>query len=507
MRMKSSSGIPGPRGSILPIFLLCGLIFSPRVHALLDDDGDGMSDIWEAEYDLEYENDDGPSGHADGDGYTNLQEAKGMTDPTSSAYSERPDFHPSYDPYYSSDGKITTLYFRWYDKPDVRYLVQGKSISSGAWSGLFYAIGNGGTYQPYTKTDYGVYSDYRLSFYPPIDSDSDGLGNDEEALFGSSKYNADADGDDLEDADEFRYGGNPNDADSDNDGLDDFAEAMIWGSSLTDPNDPLDPAIDKDGDDVSDVWEWYWHAQNFDSSADPDSDGYSNLRESEGGTNPFSASISERPDFIPGSGPEIYNDGKQVQLRFKWYDKRGVSYRLEGKTSSGDWALLGTRTGDGMGLITRTISGNQIYSHYRLVFVPIDYDGDNLTDHEEFLLGTIRFDADSDNDGLDDDEEFYFGGNPLLADGDGDGISDYDEVFVHDTDPSGYDWDGDLFHKLVEAFAGTSSDTFQSSAAANGWSENTTLNAQLPSGWDLLLVIPDGSYISVETEDLTISGP
>jgi hypothetical protein len=103
-----------------------------------------------------------------------------------------------------------------------------------------------------------------------------------------------------------------------------------------------------------------------------------------------------------------------------------------------------------------------------------DFDDDDLTNAEEYALGTDPTLADSDGDGFDDDwevlygwdplsdqggdysltadkdgdgltnsEEYAIGTNPNLADTDGDGLDDGTEVNVHGTDPDEVDTDDD----------------------------------------------------------------
>lgn len=106
----------------------------------------------------------------------------------------------------------------------------------------------------------------------------------------------------------------------------------------------------------------------------------------------------------------------------------------------------------------------------------LDPDADNLTNLEEFLLGTDINDndsdddnlldgdevnthftnptlADSDGDTLNDDVEIltYFT-NPLLADSDTDGLSDADEINVHLTNPNLADSDADGVNDPTEIF-------------------------------------------------------
>jgi len=63
------------------------------------------------------------------------------------------------------------------------------------------------------------------------------------------------------------------------------------------------------------------------------------------------------------------------------------------------------------------------------IIVPVDSDGDSLTDAEEITAGTNINLIDSDFDGLSDYEELrVYNTNPLNPDTDGDGYSDGDEV-------------------------------------------------------------------------------
>lgn len=63
--------------------------------------------------------------------------------------------------------------------------------------------------------------------------------------------------------------------------------------------------------------------------------------------------------------------------------------------------------------------------------VPVDTDGDGLTDAEELVLGTDPFDIDSDDDGISDGEEVLTTlTDPTLCDTDGDGLTDGLELSV-----------------------------------------------------------------------------
>ena len=78
-----------------------------------------------------------------------------------------------------------------------------------------------------------------------IDSDGDGLSDDEEALIGTEPGNPDTDGDGLLDGEEINtYGTDPVDSDTDGDGLNDGDELNSHGT------DPMD--VDTDGDGLHD---------------------------------------------------------------------------------------------------------------------------------------------------------------------------------------------------------------------------------------------------------------
>jgi len=77
------------------------------------------------------------------------------------------------------------------------------------------------------------------------------------------------------------------------------------------------------------------------------------------------------------------------------------------------------------------------------VVIPVDTDGDGVTDDQEILNGTDPMSADSDGDGVSDAEELERGTDPNSADSDGDGLSDGDEVNTYGTDPTNADSDGD----------------------------------------------------------------
>ncbi len=84
-----------------------------------------------------------------------------------------------------------------------------------------------------------------------------------------------------------------------------------------------------------------------------------------------------------------------------------------------------------------------------------DYDGDGISNFQEFYLGTDPFLADTDGDLLTDYEELQYLTDPTLFDTDGDGLSDREEALYETTDPTLYDTDGDLVPDTWEILMGT----------------------------------------------------
>jgi len=112
-----------------------------------------------------------------------------------------------------------------------------------------------------------------------IDTDGDGLTDDEEAKLGTNPLKADTDGDGLSDYDEVMvYNTDPLLIDTDGDGLSDYDEVMVYNT------DPL--LIDTDGDGLSD----YDEVMVYESdplNLDTDGDGYSDGEEVNNGYSPI----------------------------------------------------------------------------------------------------------------------------------------------------------------------------------------------------------------------------
>lgn len=86
----------------------------------------------------------------------------------------------------------------------------------------------------------------------------------------------------------------------------------------------------------------------------------------------------------------------------------------------------------------------------------VDTDGDGLTDYQEVVVlgtnplaqdtdanGVSDYDEDYDGDGITNGEEFSLGTDPVRRDSDNDGLSDYDEIYNHFTSATNPDSDKD----------------------------------------------------------------
>ena len=163
----------------------------------LDQNGDGMSDVWQQQYSV-------PSTDADldysGTGLTNRQKSLLGLDPRDS----NARFHLDIinDP---SNNQLRLQLPTVYGK---RYQIES-STDLQSWVSLNSAItGTGGTIEiaePVPKSPTFL----RASYAGDIDADADGLTSWEERQLGTSDQNADTDGDGMPDWWEYKYGLNP----------------------------------------------------------------------------------------------------------------------------------------------------------------------------------------------------------------------------------------------------------------------------------------------------------
>ncbi|MFX1369630.1 MAG: SBBP repeat-containing protein, partial [Promethearchaeota archaeon] len=217
----------------------------------------------------------------------------------------------------------------------------------------------------------------------PEDWDGDHLTDAEETEQGTSSSNPDSDSDSIPDGFEVEFGLNPlvNDA-SDDDDSDGLSNlAEVWAMS-----DPF--SSDSDGDSLSDLAEINIH-----------------------GSLPY---LADSDHDLLDDDVEINDVGTDVMRFDTDFDLMGDGFEYLNS--------LDPFTNDSMD----------------------DFDGDGLSNLEEFFYNGDPDSLDGDGDGIDDYlEVLVYGTNPGLADTDGDSLSDGEEINTYNSDPLSVDGDGD----------------------------------------------------------------
>ncbi len=244
-----------------------------------------------------------------------------------------------------------------------------------------------GTYDKKTDNIYFIVNDKRQYnsqihlIYRQNDTDQDLLGDIDELIFWTNKYQQDTDGDLLMDGFEVKVTlTNPAVVDTDWDELPDGMEVNFYLSN------PL--VIDTDGDSISDGDEVkIWNTSPID--ADSDNDNISDFAEL----------------FIYHTNPNNADSDYDLMPDY--------------------WEIL------------HNLNPNFNDAGF-------DEDSDNLYNVEEYFHNTDPYNNDTDADELSDgDEVKIWGTDPLKFDTDEDTIGDSDEVLVYHTDPLQEDSDGD----------------------------------------------------------------
>jgi hypothetical protein len=210
----------------------------------------------------------------------------------------------------------------------------------------------------------------------------------------------------------------------------------LVGSCLLSSRAGAQMVPDADGDGMSDVWEAL-HGfpitsgtvpANHAPGADPDQDGWSNLEESEAGTDPNNADAPGgmlRPTMLR------HPDFESVVI-VSWPSLAGKSYTLltSPDLNSGTWSavdvpMMGTGEVIEVGMETLHSDGSRPEKlFWRVTVTDVDSDGDLVSDWDELQLGLDPHLADSDGDSLPDGVEIQSGLDPKHRDTDLDGIPD-----------------------------------------------------------------------------------
>jgi len=453
-----------------------------------DTDGDNMPDDWEDLYDLDPVIPAGKNSDADGDGLTNPQEYWSNTNPT------------------KSDTDDDGLPDEW----EIKYTskTSGLLICSEAFYCLCDAAKVTSCLNANDNSDAAVDSDGDTLFNSdeltagtiPIDSDTDDdempdgweldkglLPTDNTGIYGAD---GNPDGDSLTNINEYGnrtcYDFKPAVADTYS-----FLEALWAGTAEILDETACADLVDRDGDELEDAWEWHYFGDEpeFAGSVDavlefvaveasPDNDWLWNLDEQ-------NLVVDCAYDFKPDEADyliylqskataasvcpalEDYNEdglADWVQARYFPWIFSAPSGRTSGADGAGDrggtdgaatftgfFARLftGHATGDDDGAGEDGVEGVKGGTG-----ADDDYDGDGITNQEEFELGINLTSVDSDGDGLPDGWEVKYGLNneawSICGREDMCLCSKSPCISPLETNDSGMDWDGDGLTNLQE---------------------------------------------------------
>ncbi|SDK75420.1 hypothetical protein [Microbulbifer yueqingensis] len=474
-----------------------------------DRDGDGLPMKWELEWGLYDEDPRDALGDLDGDLVINLREFTLGTNPQNSD-TDADGLVDTYDRYptdarYTRDDDRDGMAFEWEEKFGLN--------DFDIWDGSFDPDGDMlRNWQEFTlntdpfnpDTDYDGELDgtdqWPLDPSRALDDDRDGMPLSFEVLYSFSDYDPadaqqDADGDGLSNLAEFEQGTRPDLMDTDRDGVPDDQDPF-----------PLDPeyAMDSDGDGMPDAFELsYTFLDPYypgDATRDDDGDGLTNADEFAAGTDPFlmdtdSDGVFDNEDASPlNPNYRLDEDGDGMPDEYEYeyglnpYDPADALLDSDGDGLSNLAEYrAGTRLdrddSDGDGLID-LVDRYPLDPRYTMDFdrdgMPLeweqkfglndsdiwdaagDLDGDMLRNWQEFSLGTDPFNYDTDYDGERDGNDLWPLDPSRALDDDRDGMPLSFEVLYqfNDYDPADaqQDADGDGLSNLAEYEQGTRPD-------------------------------------------------
>jgi hypothetical protein len=262
-----------------------------------------------------------------------------------------------------------------------------------------------------------------------IDTDGDGLTDEEEATYGTDPNNPDTDSDGLSDYEEvIMYGTDPLLEDTDGDGLTDREEVITY---RTDPHNP-----DTDGDGLTDYEEVIMYGtdpllEDTDGDSVGDASDLCPNEDATGQDDDGDGCIDPAP-LVDTDNDGIYDDEDDCPTE----DATGYDTNPEDgciDDTDGDGVKDNVDDCPNENAAGQDDDGDGCVD---LVVTETDADGDGLTDDEEATYGTDPNSPDTDNDGLTDYAEVMtYGTDPTLSDTDSDGYSDLEEVAIYSTDP------------------------------------------------------------------------
>ncbi|ATC64444.1 hypothetical protein CMV30_11035 [Nibricoccus aquaticus] len=185
--------------------------------------------------------------------------------------------------------------------------------------------------------------------------------------------------------------------------------------------------LDRDANQLSDIWQLQYGTGNVSAAADTDRDGFTNLEESAAGTNPLD----------PNSRPVMNMQSGAGQVQIKWVNPGDKQYTVLTSPTLGAgavWTTAGIYTG-GAGQMTAAFNaGSTSGGFFRVQIDDLDTDGDGLFDWDERRLGLDPTRKNTDGYGSTTITDFYRANQALLLATDANATND-NSVTVAALDP------------------------------------------------------------------------